>query len=169
MQQTFTVTLWPRQDYSFPLEPAVSNYFWIFHLPEEMQHFPFCIKKKKKKTNLGHGVIFTVITFHLIAWILFTWMKDKCYEKHRSPWLCLSKPWEAWVLLAFSNCSFFAFFFFCNVLTGISVLLLNLCSFWDSRWHEIVVAMLSGKSMNQCLKLSCSTLRNLTWILRFML
>lgn len=37
--QTLPVTLWPGQNYSFPLEPAVSNYFWTFHLPEEMPQF----------------------------------------------------------------------------------------------------------------------------------
>lgn len=42
-----------------------------------------------------------LITFPLIAWIFFTWMKDKCFEKHKSPWNYLCKPWEAWVLLAF--------------------------------------------------------------------
>lgn len=80
-----------------------------FHLNQLFQTiFEHCIYQRKCNIlfftffkKMCHGVIFTLITFPLIAWIFFTWMKDKCFEKHKNSWLYLCKPWEAWVLLAF--------------------------------------------------------------------
>lgn len=168
MQQTFTVTSWPRQNYSFLLEPAISNYLWTFYLPKEMQHFIFYISKKKKKC---YDVIFTVITFPVIAWIFFMEWKTSILRRMK----VLDSSLQALggmnaVCLFPIVYSFFSFSFsFCSVLTGASVLLPNLRPSSFSTWHEIAVVMLSDKSMNQCLNLSCWTLRNPTWILWFIL
>lgn len=128
----------------------------------------FILVKKKKKC---YDVIFTVITFPVIAWIFFMEWKTSILRRMK----VLDSSLQALggmnaVCLFPIVYSFFSFSFsFCSVLTGASVLLPNLRPSSFSTWHEIAAVMLSDKSMNQCLNLSCWTLRNPTWILWFIL